>query len=323
MGRQPRIQFPGAIYHVFARGIERKNIFLDRVDYTRFLEALVMSLDFAQYEVWCYALMDTHYHLLIKTPNGNLVQAMHHLQNNYVKYFNKTHKRVGPLFQGRYKAIVVVDLSYLKELSRYIHLNPLRKGLEKKLGLYEWNSYRFYSGHKEFPGWLVADELLQHFGSIPEKAYANHRDYVVAGKDLPLWDPFSVTVERIVLGSMKVLRKLLRSAESDRITISKGLLLDKMHSVDDVVDVISKYYNVPHDLVLSRRSSGSEYRNMAIYLSRLHTGSSLSELGIYFGGVSYSTIAKICKKCRELERTDDDPEFAEKVATLQSWLTKS
>ena len=113
MGGQARIQFPGAIYHVFARGIEKRDIFLDRDDYTRFLEALVMSRDFAQYEVCRYELMDNHHHLQIKTPNGNLVQAMHHLQNTYVKYFNNAHKRVSPLFPGRYKSIVVADLGYV------------------------------------------------------------------------------------------------------------------------------------------------------------------------------------------------------------------
>jgi REP element-mobilizing transposase RayT len=141
MGRQHRIQYPGAVYHVFARGINRQPIFTQREDYERFIESLERAIEFAQFQVWCYALMDNHYHLLIMTPNGNLTQAMHALQNRYVKSFNAAHDRIGPLFQGRYKSLVVTDENYLVELSRYIHLNPYRKRTVKKPERYEWCSY--------------------------------------------------------------------------------------------------------------------------------------------------------------------------------------
>jgi putative transposase len=264
--------------------------------------------------------MDTHYHLLIKTPNGNLVQALHHVQNTYVKSFNAAHKRVGPLFQGRYKSIVVVDQHYLKELSRYIHLNPIRKNLEKRLGNYEWNSYRFYSGQNDFPEWVRPDELLELFGSDREQARLNHRAYVESGRDLPAWDPFSVAAEGIILGSMKLLRILLNKEEPHRVHLSTGLVLDKLFTVDDIVTTISDIFDIPVEQLVSRGFSRSVHRKAAIYLSRRHTRLSLQELGSYFGGVSYGSIAWTYRACRKLLTSGQGTELAEVLGTIETKL---
>ena len=179
------------------------------------MEALISAIEFAQFEVWCYALMDNHYHLLIMTPNSNLVQAMRALQNRYVKSFNQANHRVGPLFQGRYKSLVVVDESYLMELSRYIHLNPYRKQMVKKPERYEWSSYRAYIGLEEPPAWLRTDTLLDRFGSTREESFIFHKSFIEAGKDRPEWSPVDSAVEGIMLGSEKLLRRLLKVYDPD------------------------------------------------------------------------------------------------------------
>jgi putative transposase len=126
MARALRIQFDGALYHVTSRGNEKRAIFKDNRDRLRLLEILKLSLSNYQVLLYCYVLMQNHYHLLLETPHGNISEFMRHFNITYTSYFNKRHNRVGHLYQGRYKSILVDKETYLTVLSRYIHLNPTR-----------------------------------------------------------------------------------------------------------------------------------------------------------------------------------------------------
>ena len=132
MARPLRIEYPGALYHVTSRGNEQKDVFKSRRDREQFLSYLESAAERygAVIHVWC--LMSNHYHLLLETPKGNLSQIMRHINGAYTTYFNVKRKRAGHLFQGRYKAILVDADAYVAELSRYIHLNPVRAGMVKK-----------------------------------------------------------------------------------------------------------------------------------------------------------------------------------------------
>ena len=129
MARPLRITFPGAFYHVTARGNERKAVFKSIRDRQKFLEYLETATERYHAVIHSYCLMDNHYHLLLETPSGNLPQIMRHINGAYTTYFNSKRTRAGHLFQGRYKAILVEMDEYAKELSRYIHLNPVRAKL--------------------------------------------------------------------------------------------------------------------------------------------------------------------------------------------------
>jgi REP element-mobilizing transposase RayT len=129
MARPLRIEFAGALYHVTARGNERKAIYRDDADRSRFLDGVRRAVDRFHLLLHANVLMDNHYHLLVETLEANLSQAMRDLDGNYAQYFNRAHRRVGHLFQARYKAILVDRDTYLLELSRYIHLNPVRAGM--------------------------------------------------------------------------------------------------------------------------------------------------------------------------------------------------
>ena len=129
MVRPLRIEYPNAWYHVTSRGVARSEIFRDDKDRKRFLKILEESVDAFNVEVHCYVLMSNHFHFLLKTPEGNLSRFMQRFNTAYTTYFNLRHRRSGHLYQGRYKAILVEADEYLLELSRYIHLNPVR--LEK------------------------------------------------------------------------------------------------------------------------------------------------------------------------------------------------
>ena len=129
MARPLRIAFPGAFYHVTARGNERKAVFKSIRDRQKFIEYLETATERYNAVIHAYCLMDNHYHLLLETPSGNLPQIMQHINGAYTTYFNLKRVRAGHLFQGRYKAILVEMDEYAKELSRYIHLNPVRAKL--------------------------------------------------------------------------------------------------------------------------------------------------------------------------------------------------
>ena len=126
MARPLRIQYPDAYYHVTSRGNERKQIFSDEKDHKAFLERLSLSLDIYHVSLLAYVCMPNHFHLLVTTPEGNLSEFMRHFNISYTSAFNRRHGRVGHLYQGRYKAFLIDADHYLLEVSRYIHLNPIR-----------------------------------------------------------------------------------------------------------------------------------------------------------------------------------------------------
>ena len=155
MSRLLRIQYPGAIYHAMARGVERRKLFGDARDYERFLHELDECVETFAIRLYAFCLFGTHYHLLFETPHGNLSEFMQSLQTRYVIYFNRRHRRWGHLMQGRYKAKLVEGDSYLLRLSRYMHLNPVatramlsKAHAERRKALrdYRWSSYRTYVG---------------------------------------------------------------------------------------------------------------------------------------------------------------------------------
>ena len=144
MSRSLRIVYAGAFYHVTSRGNERKAVFRTHRDREKFLSYLESATERYRAVVHVYCLMNNHYHLLIETPSGNISQIMHHIKTAYTAYFNTKHERSGHLFQGRYKAIVIDADEYAREVSRYIHLNPVRAGLIEKPEEYRWSSYQYY-----------------------------------------------------------------------------------------------------------------------------------------------------------------------------------
>ena len=145
--RKPRIQFQGALYHVIARGNQRQKVFLSPADHLHYLDILGRKTTAFSIKIYSYCLMPNHVHLLLEqSGHPPLSKCMQGLQTAYTKYFNKTHRKSGHLFQDRYKALLVERDIYLLELVRYIHLNPFRAKLEEKIGLYPWTRHAQYLG---------------------------------------------------------------------------------------------------------------------------------------------------------------------------------
>jgi putative transposase len=177
MARKIRIQYPGAIYHVMNRGDRREPIFEDDKDRERFLETFAEACEKTGWQAHAYCLMNNHFHLLVETPQANLVPGMKWFLGTYTSRYNRRHKEFGHLFSGRYKALVVEGSGngYLKTVGDYVHLNPARAGLiapEQPLSSFSWSSYGAYLMEPaRRPAWLRVDRLLGEWG-IPKDSPA-------------------------------------------------------------------------------------------------------------------------------------------------------
>ena len=198
MTRPLRLEFPGALYHVTARGDRRKTIFFDDHDRQNWLDTLGLVCSRFNFTVHAYCQMSNHFHLMIETVEGNLSQGMRQLNAFYSQEFNRQHGFVGHVFQGRHKAILVQKESYLLELARYVVLNPVRAGVVDDPKDWPWGSYNFTTGERECPAWLDTAWLLSQFGGSPDLALVAYRQFVLAGigKASPLRD----TQHQMVLG---------------------------------------------------------------------------------------------------------------------------
>jgi len=181
MARPLRLEFAGALYHVTARGNERRSIFLGDADGDRaaFLDVLGATCERFNWLVHAYCLMTNHYHLLVETPDANLSKGMRQLNGVFTQYVNRTHTRVGHLFQGRFKAILVERESYLLELSRYVVLNPVRARMVATRGDWPWSSYRATVGEAPAPEFLGTDGMLRAFAEERTAAVAGYRRFVL------------------------------------------------------------------------------------------------------------------------------------------------
>ena len=198
MTRPLRIEFAGALYHVTSRGNGQENIYLYDEDREIYLEVLQEVCERFNWIVHAYCLMSNHYHLLIETPDSNLSKGMRHLNGVYTQRFNRKYNRVGHVFQGRYKAILVQKESYLLELARYIVLNPVRAQMVRSAKDWPWSSYRSTAGFTTVEKWLTVDWILSAFSRRKVDAVKKYRAFVSEGRNQP--KPWEELKNQIYLG---------------------------------------------------------------------------------------------------------------------------
>ncbi len=299
MARPIRVEFENAFYHVTSRGIERRSIFLDRNDRNRFLFYLRENMQRYNIIMFAYVVMKTHYHLFIKTLSPNLSRFMHDINTSYTVYFNKRRNRVGPLLQGRYKSIIVDSDIYMLELSRYIHLNPVRARIVVRAEEYMWSSYRVYLG-KDEDQWIDTSWAKEKFG---RRWRARYREYVQ--QDVTIENPFDGLKAGFILGSdsfVDEIKSKLDSRHIDReIPASKkltGLTLDK------VIKETCKYFQVDRSDII-KRSRGFLPRKVALFLVRKLTQASIGEIALVFG-IEYPAVSKAVRRIHnEIEGNEE------------------
>jgi len=188
MARPIRIEYAGALYHVTSRGDRREDIFVDDEDRLIWLEVFSQVCHRFNWRCHAWCLMDNHYHIVIETIEGNLSQGMRQLNGVFTQKSNRRHGRVGHVFQGRFKAILVQKDAYLLELSRYVVLNPIRAGMVTDLLDWKWSSYLAMVGVVSSSDWLETDWILNHFGHSRKTAVNNYENFVREGVGLsPIW----------------------------------------------------------------------------------------------------------------------------------------
>ncbi|MGQ9604508.1 MAG: transposase [bacterium] len=276
MARQLRIEYKGAFYHITSRGNERKQIFKGDSDRKKLLSYFESAAERYRAVIHVYCLMGNHYHLLLETPVGNLSQIMRHINGAYTVYFNKKYQRSGHLFGGRYKAIVVDKDEYAVELSRYIHVNPVRAGIASDPGSYKWSSYRYYSGKGTKPRWLFTDFILGYFGRDIGNAQKRYTQFVHESIGYAYENPLRRVVASIILGG------------NDFVEMIKDKYLKNKKVERDVPALreLASGPSIKEVAVKAKEVFGSKpelEKKATLYICHRYTGLKLKDIGKYFG----------------------------------------
>lgn len=306
MARPLRIEYEGAVYHVTARGNERGKIFFAEADYRKLKDYIASAKEKFELILHAYVLMTNHYHLIIETPGKNLSKIMHFINSSYTTHVNIKRKRTGHLFQGRYKAILVDRDHYLLELSRYLHLNPVRAKMTPKPEDYPYSSYRAYiTGQPE--SLVDTDLILGMLGGRRGDAPGRYKAFVESAVEEEIENPLRKIYGGVILGGKGFIRETLRRIESEHAAspeISWGKALRAIPDIEDIVSVCCAHFDVTREELKSSRRSDS--RKVCVYLIKKHTSATNREIAEIFGSLSYSAVAKIDRSVSSRLATDDD-----------------
>ena len=276
MARQLRIEYAGALYHITSRGNAREAIYRNNEDRTEFLSLLNNTCNRFNWYCHAYCLMDNHYHLLIETNTSSLSKGMKYLNGTYTQFFNRSHKRVGHVYQGRFKGILVEKESYLLELSRYIVLNPVRARMVRTAKDWQWSSYRATAGINIAHSCLTTGWLLACFSKQRNRAQQAYREFIQQGKNQP--SPWENLKNQIYLGSSEFVEEMQCKLEPD-------------HSLNDIPKKQKQAAIKPLGYYQQRYPSRNEAMAKA-YLAGHYT---LKQVGQHFG-VSYATVSRAVKE---------------------------
>ncbi len=316
MARPLRIQFPGAYYHITCRGIERRNIYYDDKDREMFLSFLKESLEIYQVVLYAFILMPNHFHLLIQTKKANCSEFMRQFNVRYTVWFNHYHKRVGNLYQGRYKAHLVDADSYFLELSRYIHLNIVRvsshhslnyKQLLSYLHKYQWSSLAGYFDKKFAKYYIDYKKILLMAGGRRQ-----YRRFIVDGLKRDISDPFKKVKFGLFIGDddfiEEIKTKYIKDG-SERDQPSYRHLLSSKIEPEVVINKVSELFNVGPDKIIQRSMSGI-VRGILSEMLYCYSDLTQREIGKLLDGIDYSAVNKLRTR---LKKRMDDNENIQKI----------
>jgi len=287
MARPLRVEYPGAFYHVTDRGVEKRPIFTDDHDYVGFLDTMARMRPRYGVEIIAYCLMPNHYHLFVRTNRGKLHRFMQELNGRFGARFNKRHNRVGHLFQGRYRAILVQSDAYAMDVARYIHMNPVRAGLASSPSCYRWSSYTQY-GPKAVVGIADTSFLLDLCHSKHDKARRAMVDFTEDHKARIL-DPVICAKGGIVLGDADFLAWLRRSVFPRRPDRPSSRLADLLGSPEGTVASMRRRISaITTDSALSRR--------LLVYALRTSTGLRCAQIAQLTGLKSQDAVGSAIRR---------------------------
>ncbi|HVN96683.1 MAG TPA: transposase [Syntrophorhabdaceae bacterium] len=297
MARPLRIEYANALYYITSKGNEKRSIFVTEKDYQRFKECLKEAEDRYGFVIHCYVLLKKEYHLIAGTPKANLSNVMHHINGSYAAYFNQRKHRRGHLFRGRFKAVLIDPDNYILELSRYLHLMPVKANVVKRPERYRFSSYKSYI-------YKTRDELV-HRDLIRRMApLKKYKRFIDSAKGVELKNPFDDVFKSSVLGDRPFVNKIMRKLD---IEANKHKTVDRPRASAASVspEKIIKMVGTHFDTDVTSLQKGI-YRNLAIYLVKKYTGVPNHEIGELFGGISYSAVPKVYRRFADRLSKDND-----------------
>ena len=324
MSRPLRIEYPGAYYHVMNRGRGRQRIFWHREDYRRFLRLLGETHRMWGVRVHAYCLLSNHYHLLLETPEGNLSRVLRHIDGLYTQQYNRARHTDGPLFRGRYKAILIEADHCLLQIVRYIHLNPVEANLVQNPGMHPWSSHRHYLGKGRKPDGLAIEEVLGRFNRRSGRAVERYQAFIREGLDEETQRLYSRGNGPAIWGSQgfrEKIRKRLAKRGMDY-EIPERKRQQDSPSLKKIEEAVIRSYGISkQELLRKRRGFFNEPRNLAIYLGRMVGGYRLKEIGNRWGQLQYSSVSRMVDSARQLIQKDRS--FRQRVEGIERRILKS
>lgn len=300
MSRPLRIEYDGAWYHVTNRGRARQTIFPGRASYEAFLETLAEAVHRFRVGIHAYCLMPDHYHLLVQTPLGNLSRAMRHIDGLYTQRYNRLEETDGPLFRGRYKAILVDADAWLLSVSRYIHRAPVEADppLVANLADWPWSSYPAYLGRASAPAWLETGTVLNALGPSDPTGY---RGFVESGVEEELERFYANQRATPILGDEAFRERALAGTTPSPENPKPAR--PALHTAEAVIAAVAAEWGV-EPVALGGRGYGAspairEARRVAMWLCREETDRTLAAIGEHFGGIHYSAVSQHVRRLGE------------------------
>ena len=346
MSRPLRIERAGGWYHITGRGNERRALYRDNRDRVHFCELLGEMVARFLVRLHAYVLMDNHYHLIVELTEPNLSRTGQWLNVSYSVWFNRRHGRSGHLFQGRFKSVVVDPNQWGLELSRYVHLNPVRvgrMGLGKtnrqnqrvgassspearvvkeriaRLRRYRWSSYRAYVGLAKRPEWLECDRVLGLGGGRKEERQQKYREYVESAVREGLEkSPWEALEDQVVLGGQEFLQKL-RAHVTGNAREQRGAkrLGQARPKLEEVIAGLEKVKGQPWAEIRDRH--GDDGRDLVLYVGRRACGLKLGELAAVAGMSDYKAVSIAVRRYeRQLRRSKSRRERLKRVCQLSN-----
>jgi putative transposase len=299
MSRPLRIEYQGAWYHAMNRGRRGEAIFRNQADYALFLDLLREATTMWNVRIAGYCLMPNHHHLLVQTPDANLSRFMRHVDGVYTQRFNRAHNCDGSLFRGRYKAILVEADTYLLELLRYIHRNPLRAGLVNSLHRYRWSSHSGYVSHSRRWSWLSTELILSMLSGDQENRALAYQTFMSEPESPELMDLFSRRKVPSLLGSEGFIgwvRAKFHNLRDYQEIPERRLLAPGLEAIKSAV--CAEYQIDRSQLLRSNRGMSNQARNVAMYLARRFSGETLKAIGKAFGLGNYSSVSSVVSRMK-------------------------
>jgi REP element-mobilizing transposase RayT len=303
------------------RGRRAENIFSGKSDYQVFIALLKECSELWNVRISAFCLMPTHYHLLIQTPDANLSRCMRHLNGVYTQRYNRSHHCDGQLFRGRYKSILVDGDSYLLQLVRYIHRNPLRAGLVDTMDNYPWSSHIGYVSQSKKWQWLNRDFILSMLSPDTRKNRKIYRQFVNLENSEEISRIFERKKRPSLLGSDAFIRRIRDQfyLQKDHQEIPSSSVLAP--DIKQIKDVVCRHYRVNESVLdKSQRGVVNEPRNVAIYLARQLRGDGLETIGREFGLKRFSSTGSAVQRVKK--QIVKNKNFRERIEKIRREITK-